>query len=742
MSLNEAAANSVASDTLKILMSTLNPRGAQTMPPNLHHDTTFSKKIDFSGSFKIGDDTALNEEKVPSQSGCILWLPQRGAVSMYRMGFVQDGTSIAIVAKSGLIVQLDTLGSVMCPSFLLNSTMKFTNPVAIPYLDHASSGNGITYAPALERNFSTCRLFSGLVRVYVDSTSVGLTALSGTLSAGSLGDTRDVCRNLDVYPPTCYSAMDLNQSSMTKQDGLKNVRAQDGIVSLIGPDISPFFTVPNRDNYDSLFGESQTVTLDKFRLAPASLTGTGVSFGLQNQFTNSQLNFGNQLMVSTAWASPWGIEWDVGTDALDPMLSASGLITGTGINANMASFHQNIKDIPPIDECGTLDFAVNAKFNFFQSFDRWLTSPTPESSYPNNTWQAEVNFVHFFATVREDGSLEYNTFNEKETCIIQDGWSRGNASGVTVASTGASFGSNIGTAINWPHFPPNINVTQLTAACGVGTSIFTLTAKSSAARFRGTYDKVGKYMGTMITIGARLLMANPRAPVATALQLQGSTVVGLSEAPSVTITARTISDRGNTGPARIIRWDGVSPNVNMKVDAIANAQCIPQGDLAPFVQEAAMYASAGTNVNVLPWLAAVYNGNTPIHRNWIGLEYDSYIRNLREEVTMDTISGWARNDSKVLSASNASGLFSSIGGALGSLAGPLGGILGHAVGSVGDHLLGASGSFHSRRRGRDDEHDPHGQIGAMGQFGSGGHCGAMGEFGAMGQFGAMSQFGA
>ena len=99
----------------------------------------------------------------------------------------------------------------------------------------------ISIRPPLEDNFSTGRVIAGALSVKSDATSTTSAAMSGTLSAGVLSDTRDV---------PGFSPPSLAQQSITKKDGIINARIQDGVVSILGSDIpNNFQPIDLQDTY-------------------------------------------------------------------------------------------------------------------------------------------------------------------------------------------------------------------------------------------------------------------------------------------------------------------------------------------------------------------------------------------------------------------------------------------------------------------------------------------------------------
>ncbi len=237
------------------MYGTIWPRIFKTMPPNLNTQTSFAKQLDIIGNFVV-DDAALADsraEQVPTATGLIVWQPNRGAGSCYRMGIVPQGaTSTAgtypVVKKGlGFNVYQDS-------NFNAGTTQLFYGTAtALPY-GITNTNDVLSIGPPLEASFSQVRVYSGDLRVICDSTPIGLTALNGVFSCGAFSDSTDVSQVPSVAgaPGTCFNPTQLVQTSVTTKDGLKEVSAMKGIVSLVGSDIQPFYATPNTDIYDEI----------------------------------------------------------------------------------------------------------------------------------------------------------------------------------------------------------------------------------------------------------------------------------------------------------------------------------------------------------------------------------------------------------------------------------------------------------------------------------------------------------
>jgi len=177
---------------------------------------------------------------------------------------------------------------------------------------------------------------------------------------------------------------------------------------------------------------------------------------------------------------------------------------------------------------------------------------------------------------------------------------------------------------------------------------------------------------------------------------------------SLNIAARSVYGAGELGPARVIRWDGMSNGQQIKVDGVINCQCIPEGSIAPFVQQAAMYSDTAHNLNAITMLAELYNGDSPFRRNWTSESYDNFMRTIFPKLSGQTIAGWEQP--KLIGTAASAGMF------------------GTEARSAGE--FGATGTMESA-----------GEFGATGTMNSAGEFGATGTMNSAGEFGAKGKFG-
>ena len=233
----------------------------------------------------------------------------------------------------------------------------------------------------------------------------------------------------------------------------------------------------------------------------------------------------------------------------------------------------------------------------------------------------------------------------------------------------------------------------------VDTSGITTVFASSPRLYQGSLASTGIYLGTQIIFQ----LSNSSSATA-------STRTYTFNYVTYQVSARSVYNQGELGPTRIIRWDGMSDNQQIKVDGVINAQCIPEGNIAPFVQSAAMFSDTAHNLNSLTFLAELYNGESPIRRNWTLDEYLTFVGRDLESLSPESIMGM--NQPKLSGVAQAAGVFDFLGPAL------------NVAGGMLPFL--ADGDYNSAGSGYMTGPDPTNQMyngEAYGQFGSAGSFG-------------------
>jgi hypothetical protein len=154
---------------------------------------------------------------------------------------------------------------------------------------------------------------------------------------------------------------------------------------------------------------------------------------------------------------------------------------------------------------------------------------------------------------------------------------------------------------------------------------------------------------------------------------------------------------GTVGPARVIRYQNVAREQQIRFSGIQKVQAIPRADLTTFTRGASMNARQAMNINSSAWLAELYNGDTLFRRCWTRPEWMEVLKNLPAMNLVD-LAEMVRSLPKARQAQLAAGGLGDFLGTLGGLAGNylvpgLGGVVGslggEAIGNlVGDQIAG------------------------------------------------------
>lgn len=577
-----------AERTVSLLKSCLAPRDFFTAPPNLYTLSEFIKRFDFVGDFQIGPDNALVDVQVPTQTGLVLWLPNRGLDSIQRMGIVPTNASVQVTLTGTIPVAAISASAYnfITPYVQASgvnqdqglTTLTFNAPLAVPV---GSSGDGVTFSPSIYSsfnsvpNFSRARVVSGDVQLISDSVPVGATSLTGYFAVGAVNDTRDVGQIL-VSGTNTYAAFDPNtmdQASVTRKEGIKNAGCGDGVISLVGSDIDPLYT--------SAYGTRDVMDAEWINWYPTSYSAypTSMPTAIGNIFG---------VVLGCYWISPWQTTMST---VLTPSLPLANYVAG------------------PIDEYGVLDFEVRFSFQGWDSGSGSL----------GNFGHLRVTFYHYFATC--------------------------NASGINVG------------ALNWRVEQDDQSVKTYVQNLNSSYTVRNYVV-NSCPRMYGTAG-AGKYIGTVVQISFNedyVFASNPTGLVGF-VQGQGNPY---GPGPVIGIRQRSINVRGQTGPARIFRWDGVGSGQFVKLNGCVQAQCVPAGTIVPYVQDAMGKGEVGLDLTVMCWLAYVFNADTPIKRNWVLKQYLKYKEEIIKRLSPAQLLEWAPSNESMHGLGETLGLYDAI----------------------------------------------------------------------------------
>ena len=573
--------NVVPCTAMGLLKTTVDPKRYNTLPPNQYAQPTFSKRVDVIGNIIIKDDALLLYEKVPTQSGLIVWMPSQGVQTIHRFGYVEAGTQSSGAAQ-GLTVNvgIGTQYVVIGPDY---GPFRFNKTLAIPYNSLVSS-DVLTVTPTMQTDtISVARLYTGRLRVQSDTMSLSAVALTGYLTGTATGDVRNIF-NADVTDS--YSSANMVQVATTANDAVKEISISKGIVSLIGPDIAQFFSKPNADKTEA-FSPGQQYKPDALK-------------GMATAFNSTILKAGESKRQYVGWITPWDIEivqvqhpegWTI-----------QNIKKGSGNNGGINPFG------------GCLD--VSVQFNV-----QPLTAmPLPQG---HETYQEQwtVEISNTYATVSSDGGIYYTTVKEYTNC------------GSVITPVPAAPPTPVHCYAMTAHNNPRARATGGFNSANPTISVNTISPNGPDACSSNTQN-MGMYLGSMVVI----IITNIGSADGS---WNHSIIYPVPPAPPVGtpptvphyngISCRSNDDgaSGELGPCRAIRYDGMAPGSLLRVDGLFMAECVPGYLTAPFTQSGETMSHVCENINAMSFLSFAYNTpESPFQRTYAGDEYDDFVRSV------------------------------------------------------------------------------------------------------------------
>lgn len=533
---------------LDLAKGTIDPLRYGIQPPSAYTATTFTKRIDASGNFPM---LAMvpTYQGIPSTSGAIIWMPNRGLNSVYRFGIIPGGTETDYHGVHGHVLPgSNTLPTgITGPAF--GDGFHFHTPLPVPYNDKTSADIIHVSPPMDDLTISKARLYAGYLRTLSDTTPVGLTALNGSLSAAAVGDIRDVFqtgRIDNVDSGAALDAVTLVQSSVLMKDAIKEVSVGKGATVLIGPDISPAFTDVDHGTRRTFLGSE-----------------------MQQFIMGNHATVGHVLAADTSadqwmgFVSPWNIS-----------------LTGfwqDGVGAHIPFENFQTSPINPIG--GVLNVEV-------------LLAVTGRHTQGNPGYveQWTVSFVHYFATCSSsDGALWINMGIESHSLL-----------------------SHAGNATTFPRFMAKSNAKQFMN--------LPFNKWNNQTNFLAN-EAAGMYIGTQIVISTKNV-----SMVAGTLPCM---YIDSNKPPTVKVWSQSDQDVGELGPCRIVRYEGLSEGMAVRLDGTFLAECIPGATTAPFVQAAGAMSKACDNMNAMPFVSYLYNTpESPFRRVWQNDQWELFFQNV------------------------------------------------------------------------------------------------------------------
>ena len=574
-------ANEVKTSALDFARTTINPRVYNTLPPNIYWQTSFPKKMDVVGNFLIDDSyiSTAPYEKVPTGTGMVVWLPNRGVNSVGRYGFVPAGTTSANNTK-GLALWANI------PPDLANSlSLSYSYSVAVPYGFSGNVNDTVRIAPEVFDTFALARVYAGDIRVISDTVPIGSTALNGYLSSASITNTNDVAQNINTAGGNCFDPNDLVQASCTSKDSYKEIGIARGVIALVGSDVAPVYQAPDYTNFGQYTGLETTFFIPGSAAPPSPMT-----YRVQNT-------------IQSIWVSPWNVT-----------LKDSGVTSG---------YQATNLVLPKCPLNGTYKFDLNFK----------LLKPASI----NYDAQYVLQVAHVFATCNGAStvnpySVQYFTKTETYQYILQ-------VNDLQSSTANSQY-------IFW----------QVSTYSGTSGLDGTLVPNGMSAMYIGSQIQL-----SCNSFGTQGGASNPWTGNGTTSGLGSLSCTLLATCPEY-------YGIGELGPARIMRWDGItsvringaiSPQI-VKVDGCVQVQVVPQGRLVPFVQAQSMFSASSLTLDVLTFVTELYNGPSPFRRMWIGDQYDEFMQSTFRQFSPSTIINW--NFQKLISMAARVGAFDEVDG--------------------------------------------------------------------------------
>jgi hypothetical protein len=569
-----------ASDAIDFLIGALDPNSGESFvcPANLNNQQTICKKVTVYGNFPA----------TPGFSGAIMWLIQNGSYSVHRYISFPNGK---IVPNNG---QPHTSNSLSMGLYGIDCQL--TQNLFIPVVPQED----VRIEPPMAVDFVLSRVVAGYIRVKSDATSTTIAALSGTFSAGSLNDSRSAGD---------FSAPILAQQSTVKKDGIVDAKIQDGIVTIVGPDILPDFAPVDA---------SLTLGDTNSGISP-NINGTTIFNG--RNLTSAQPYMGSDLKPGAVWISPWSKMVPSATNSLP---NAAQVLPPPTLGPLNNVFPLGLEDTP------TFRMALGVS----------TVATTPPYPVMGDVLLGAVFVFHYFITCQTVTS----TSGIPDILVIVVGERHEVAETLTqqyFAPQGSATATNptpvpdpAGTPAGMSFPPPPVQYPPATGS-------YYRVPIIRETRPRRPQNSL--WLGTLMCCSNSTVVANGGQTAATgfnmaAFSATASTPAAFTAGLNATVQVPTCTqifnidfignrlyDQGSLGPLRVIRYDNPAAGQNLLVAGAIMIEAIPGGALAPYYSNAQQSRQA-TNVNYVALLSYLMNGNNPwFKRVYTGVQYDALI---------------------------------------------------------------------------------------------------------------------
>lgn len=556
------------------------------------------------------DDTNPNIlASVSTLKGAITW--QVNTNRFIRWGFVEPGTTSVQPAAQTVFVNGTLTGSGLQLYQIYGGAYSLTWPATpLPY-NGGNLENGVAQlfvggewtfiqpTPTMpsqiptndmSANFTKLRAVAGFASLSTTTSTIGTDASSsapGRFCIGNVNSLTDVMQVLNENGDIdTFNSETILQASMPPDEGMNNIAPQEGICSVLGPDVLPTLGPANYDSCDRYDPALEQLVQGSGYFGPnLDLGGNGAPS------VTALLTPGTGMCVYAGWVTPWQVQ-------LAEVISDTSSFSMTQYSLTR---YQNVFFQGGMDPCGVIDTDLYVQ---------------TQQSYSNYEAWMEVNCscVHVFAVCQPNGTILYNSIvdNPAATNLQQFipsapqhtvgqgvyGWEirpgkyhKGVPFGTPAPNTKLPVEKEV-------PFPP----TQPQSTGTVGTA---------------TENSGGMYIGTQIIV--------------TAFSVAIEAVQNYSGLADVKLRMRAHSFNapGEVGPCRIFQFEGLTNGTVLEFKSTLHVQGTPTGPGLPSIR-----AGKGTNgyFDEENWDRIIRQFNDPecdiLHRNWTLREYVAKGRNI------------------------------------------------------------------------------------------------------------------
>jgi len=560
-------------------------RGA-IAPPNADYVATQLKSVTVYQNLSIGDN---------APSGAVIWLPCCGIRELHRYVMVNSGT--AVPEKVSATTNRGTIGLMGIECIMLYNTFI---PV-IPAVD-------IQLTPDLSPDFVYGRLIGGILSVQSATTSTSTVALSGTLAAGALSDTRS---SPDFSPPW------LKQSSRPGE-GILDVQIQTGIVTILASDVSPEIYMPLDINSTvSWYNSAYVPDILDGRILSALYSTAASPYKSGTNYAAAWVSSVSKMIQPVTANATWGPSYKV-----EPP-----------INVQLAS--QALPDDQSFEVWATIDVTATATASGV-AYDMPAGAVGP-------SW-APIFVFSYYIQADDTGTAQQSTTSTVSyviTCVsqrIEVFNSSGNQYFAGASTAGfpvyaAPHGMGAPFAVSTATSLPNASLVNVGASVPIAVAdnsvvlyqvpqVFTVNPKRPAgSMWLGTAFICSGCTGDQTggPGGAGNITADTTGSGALVLATTGL-FAAYATIQKINFFARRIYNQGFAGPARIIRWDNPATGQNVLIKGTLCVEAVPGGAIAPFFKS--QPGGSSGSLALLGLAAVMFNSSSgTFKRNYTGDEY-------------------------------------------------------------------------------------------------------------------------